>query len=325
MENIAFITNETLFFACVLGLAAIAGIFAERSGTVNIAIEGTMSMGALGYCIISALLTSGGRITGANIDAPGIEIISLIFAALFGSLFSLLLGLSTIKLKAEHTITGVALNLLSVGICAAIMNPSLLGNAQKQIDHTVRELALSTNYNEFGNILSFKLFFLISVVVISWFALNKTKWGLRFKAVGENPQAVDVAGINVYKYKWMGIVISGCIAGMAGGVFAQKLPFSGQTNGFGFLALAIMIMSHWNVLIVPVCALFFGFFQQIGAWLLGVEFANIVSTETNDRVQKIGELIKAIPYILTLISIMAFSKLSPGPAASGINYDKSKR
>ncbi|MBT1356550.1 ABC transporter permease [Mycoplasma bovis] len=325
MENIAFITNETLFFACVLGLAAIAGIFAERSGTVNIAIEGTMSMGALGYCIISALLTSGGRITGANIDAPGIEIISLIFAALFGSLFSLLLGLSTIKLKAEHTITGVALNLLSVGICAAIMNPSLLGNAQKQIDHTVRELALSTNYNEFGNILSFKLFLLISVVVISWFALNKTKWGLRFKAVGENPQAVDVAGINVYKYKWMGIVISGCIAGMAGGVFAQKLPFSGQTNGFGFLALAIMIMSHWNVLIVPVCALFFGFFQQIGARLLGVEFANIVSTETNDRVQKIGELIKAIPYVLTLISIMAFSKLSPGPAASGINYDKSKR
>nr|WP_307907526.1 hypothetical protein [Mycoplasmopsis bovis] len=205
------------------------------------------------------------------------------------------------------------------------MNPSLLGNAQKQIDHTVRELALSTNYNEFGNILSFKLFLLISVVVISWFALNKTKWGLRFKAVGENPQAVDVAGINVYKYKWMGIVISGCIAGMAGGVFAQKLPFSGQTNGFGFLALAIMIMSHWNVLIVPVCALFFGFFQQIGAWLLGVEFANIVSTETNDRVQKIGELIKAIPYVLTLISIMAFSKLSPGPAASGINYDKSKR
>nr|WP_307907525.1 hypothetical protein [Mycoplasmopsis bovis] len=83
MENIAFITNETLFFACVLGLAAIAGIFAERSGTVNIAIEGTMSMGALGYCIISALLTSGGRITGANIDAPGIEIISLIFALLY--------------------------------------------------------------------------------------------------------------------------------------------------------------------------------------------------------------------------------------------------
>ncbi|TKA58897.1 Sugar ABC transporter permease protein [Mycoplasmopsis bovis 8790] len=325
MESIAFITNETLFFACVLGLAAIAGIFAERSGTVNIAIEGTMSVGALGYCITSTLFTSGGRISGLNLDVPGLEIISLIFAALFGSLFSLLLGLATIKLKAEHTITGVALNLLSVGICAAIMNPSLLGNPHKQIDHTVKELALSTNYNNFGNILSFKLFLLIAVVVISWFALNKTKWGLRFKAVGENPQAVDVAGINVYKYKWTGIVISGCIAGMAGGVFAQKLPFTGQTNGFGFLALAIMIMSHWNVLIVPVCALFFGFFQQMGAWLLSVEFDKVVTVETKDKVQKFGELIKAIPYVLTLISIMAFSGLAPGPAASGINYDKSKR
>lgn len=297
-------------FGIILSLAGISGMFSERVGIVNIGINGTMIIGALSYAIYARFF---------DVSDSWIQIILIPLAALTAMIFSWLHGYAAIKLKADHVISGIAINGLALGISLLLMKG--LGDANK-LQHTTQELALSEDKSSLGNIFSLKLIILIIVVIASIFFLNKTKWGLRFKAVGENPQAVDSAGINVYKMKWLGISISGFLAGLAGAIYSQYVggtAFNGDVAGLGFLALAIMIMGQWKTSYIIIAAFCFALVYQFSARVL------FTDVEQLQWVKKIGELLLMTPYIVTIIFLAVFSKKSKAPKAAGITYDKSIR
>ncbi|MFV8467591.1 ABC transporter permease [Mycoplasma sp. 46852] len=311
------IITFAVFYFCILVLGSISGIFSERAGIVNIAIAGFMVFGATMYLLSSYIVTN--IILHEQGGSIWLQIPLTIIAVLLTALFSLLFGFSTIKLKSDQTISGFAINILATGIATLMM--FVLVSLQKSFSFELygrNELALSGSPMKFGNILSFKTIATILIVFFSWFTIRKTRWGLRFRSIGENPQAADVAGINVNKIKWEAIIIAGSIAGIAGAFFAQTQTaiFSNtyDTNGFGFLALAIMITSRWRVSLSVVISLIFSL-------LLSFSFNgnNLLSN------QALLGFLKVIPYAATLAIMVLTSKNSAGPAAAGIPYDKSKR
>ncbi|QGZ97631.1 ABC transporter permease [Mycoplasma sp. NEAQ87857] len=316
------ITYGLMFFA-ILILGTISGIFSERVGIVNIAINGFLIFGAISYLYISEFLWKA--ITGGNSElkiSAWYQIIATLFSAILTSLFAVLFGFATIKLKSEQTISGFAMNILAVGIAALliIVLTKLQGQGSQIASRYKTELALSGAPADWRNIISFKLFIAIIVSVSAWFALRKTKWGLRFRSIGENPQAADVAGINVNKTKWQGIIIAGFVAGIGGSIFAEmnsaEFSVTHDVQGLGYIALAIMITSRWKVSLSILVSLFFSLLLStsfFGVSLFGAGFS------------KYKELFYTLPYIITLVIMVFGSKGSVGPAAAGVPYDKSKR
>ncbi|VEU75710.1 ABC-type uncharacterized transport system, permease component [Mycoplasmopsis maculosa] len=321
MQFFSNFSNEVVIYGMILTLAAISGIFSERSGTVNIGIEAMMSFGGIGYALAAYIVYK----IDPNFSNGIIQLILFGVAMLFGLLFGLLHGFATIKLKADHTISGVALNLLAVAAATIVVNSSFINSPTRTIPYNpqINEAYISAQWNGLEKIFSLSLLVFIIVVIASWVMLNKSSWGLRFKAVGENPQAVDVVGVNVYKIKWQGIMLSGAIAGLAGALFANKLgsAYNGNVQGLGFLGIAVMIMAHWNIGISVLTGFIFGVFQYAGTLATGSAFQELFGQEAT----KYSDLVRTIPYVLTLVFLISFSKLSPGPAAAGINYDKSAR
>ncbi|AIA29508.1 sugar ABC transporter permease [Mycoplasmopsis californica HAZ160_1] len=303
-----------LVFFCIFGLGAISGLFSEKVGIVNIGINGMMVVGAASYLVFTQVLA---KTSGSNESSGWWQIPATIFASACAMLFSLLHGFATIKLKSDHTISGFAINLLAFGV--AIILLEFFGNGNRKPIMGVIELkyAIPVTTSLKVEIISWKTIITLVIVAIGAFGLYKTKWGLRFRSIGENPQAADVAGINVNKYKWEGIAISGAIAGVSGAIFAQTFPssFNGDVLGYGYLALAIMIMGQWNIFIV--CGVSFAF-----SFLYGLSFT--AGAFINSLVPY-SALLQTTPYILSLIVIMITAKSSRAPAAAGIAYDKSTR
>ncbi|WP_425411667.1 ABC transporter permease [Mycoplasma leonicaptivi] len=316
------------FFFCILLLATISGIFSEKAGIVNIAINGFIVFGAIMYSLFSAIYTdviNAGPDVSQYYNGPWMNILFTALAALSTVLFSLLFGFAVIKMKSDQTISGFAINILATGI-ASLLVFYLTANLQKsgaQISFRERtELTLSTNNESWQNLISYKLIVTVVIAFVSWFSLMKTRWGLRFRAIGENPQAADVAGINVNKIKWQAMVILGIITGIAGSLFIEGLnkinefSITKDVQGFGFLALAIMITSKWRVSYSILISLLFSFllsFSFFGVNLLGETFS------------RYKDLLAALPYLLTLLLMIATSKNTNAPAAAGVPYDKSKR
>ncbi|WP_245601771.1 ABC transporter permease [Mycoplasmopsis opalescens] len=316
LDLTVYVYNSLITFFCIFSLAAISGLFCEKAGIVNIGINGMMVVGTAAYLsfadVISKVVPGGEQSASAWFTIPG-TIVAMVSAALF----ALLHGYATIKLKSEHTISGFAINLLAFGV--AIILLEIFGNNNKKPANTIEHLQWSVNVgsNILLDLISFKLVITILVIVFGSFALYKTKWGLRFRSIGENPQAADVAGINVYKIKWQGIIISGAIAGLSGSIFGAKLgeTFNGDVRGYGYLALAIMIMGHWNIFIVSAIALAFSFLYALSSSSVGFIPA----------LRAYRGLLDTTPYILSLIVIMVTARRSHAPAAAGKVYDKSVR
>lgn len=314
-------------YFCVLGLSAIALIFSERAGIINIGINGVMVMGSTFYMIFANLFTNAG------ITNPWMQIPLFAISVIGGILTCLLFGYAVIKLKANQIITGVALNILAPAITIVIL--ILFGQAER-LPFNVGELALgNAANNDPANVVSLKVILTLFIISASAVLLKYTRWGLRFKAVGENPQAADVAGINVNRVKWSSIIISGAIAGLAGGIYIASLSsgniFRGNNEGLGFLAIAIMIVGQWKVMPSIIASAVFSLL-----FAFGYQFKAIFP-EQQDAVVA---MIKAIPYILTVVTLIIFSKRSAiflsrafsrisiqsgGPKAAGEPYDKSKR
>lgn len=322
----ALIFNVVVLYFCVLLLGTISGIFSERAGIVNIAINGFLIFGALIYAVLSIIighiiLSSYPEYTEKEISS-WLQIPIIIISALATGLFSLLFGFATIKLKSDQTVSGFAINILVVGITGLLVIVLLaVQKASTTLTLPFRgELALSTNRSEWSNLLSIKIIVTLIVAGISWFALRKTRWGLRFRAIGENPQAADVAGINVNAKKWQGVVLAGIVAGIGGSFFAQSniVEFSATNDvaGLGFISLAIMITSRWKISISIIVSFLFS---------LMISFSSYGISLFGPSIEKYSDLLLVIPYLLTLIVIIFQSKNSYGPAAAGIPYDKSKR
>ena len=306
----------TLIFASILMLVALGGCFSEHSGVINLGLEGIMVIGALGGALMMRAIPVG---TSALV----VVLLTLLAAIVFGMAYSALLAVACINFKADQTIVGTALNML--GTAAATVLVKAINTAADPNNHsaTIEYVEQKKAFIRYFGAFEFNWFMVIAVVLLvaAWVTLYKTKFGLRLMACGEHPQAADSVGINVYRMRYAGVMISGLLGGLGGlvyitaGVSAWK--FENGVAGFGFLALAVMIFGGWKPQRIALAALLFGLFRSLSNVYTGFDFLknlNLPSTVYN-----------MLPYIISLVVLAFLSKNSAAPKAEGIPYDKGSR
>ena len=307
----------TLIFASVLLLVALGGCFAERSGVINIGLEGIMVIGALGGALVMKFMP-------VSLGALPMVLTTIVVSALFGCIFSLLLAVAAISFKADQTITGTAMNILATAgatVAVKAMNTAASGGNDVSSDIAYTQ-AKDLFIVRLGNF-EFNWFMLVAVIclAISFVALYKTKFGLRLRSCGEHPQAAASVGIDVIKMRYAGVLISGLLGGLGGIVYitagVSVWKFENGVAGFGFLALAVMIFGAWHPLKIALAAILFGFFRALGNVYSGLDFMvalNLPSVVYN-----------MLPYIISLVVLAFTSKKSRAPKAEGIPYDPGTR
>ncbi|MDF2541173.1 MAG: inner-rane translocator [Herbinix sp.] len=317
MQTVYFIFQQTMFFMIPLLIVALGGMFSERSGVVNIALEGIMTIGA--FASILFINTFQDVMSG-----QGLLIIAILIAGIAGMLFSLLHAYASINMKADQVISGTALNMFAPAF--AIFIARMLNGVQ-QIGFTntflIRKVPLLGDIPVIGNLLFQNTYITtylgILILVVSSIVLYKTRFGLRLRSCGEHPQAADSLGINVYRVRYSGVMISGILGGIGGLVFVvpTSTNFNATVAGYGFLALAVLIFGQWKPTRILYAALFFGFMKTIAASYSGIPLLNDLGIPNT--------LYKMTPYIATLVVLAFTSKKSQAPKASGIPYDKGMR
>lgn len=306
----------TLIFASVLVLVALGGCFSEHSGVINIGLEGIMVMGALGGALMMKYLPAG-------MAAPVVILFVILASVLAGMIFSLFLGVAAIRFKADQTLVGTALNLLgpaaAVVIVRAINMAESVDNVSSAVSYGQAKKAFLVNISRF----EFNWFMLIALLVLiaSYIVLYRTKFGLRLCACGEHPQAADSVGINVYRMRYAGVLISGALGGLGGLVYitagVSEWKFENGVAGFGFLALAVMIFGQWKPVNIGLAALLFGLFRALSNVYTG--FDVLVALKLPSTVYNM------LPYIISLVVLVFVSGKSRAPKAEGIPYDKGQR
>ena len=341
-----FLIQQTLIYAIPLMIVALAGVFAERSGIINLALEGIMIFGAfIGVLFVrevQQLEVFQLAKQMANYWAlQGLELLAMAAAAIMGAVFSLLLSFASVNLKADQTIGGTALNLMAPAIVLffiriiANQNTMTMSSGDSASWFMIKKTTLgydrTADLGFLGNTFLDKVYLATYICILLFVILSiilyKTRFGLRLRACGENPQAADSLGINVYKMRYAGTTISGALAGMGGFVYAlttANCTSNGDVAGFGFLALAVMIFGNWKPLNIAGGALLFGLFKCIAAAYSTID----INGDGVFLLAQIGvspHLYRMLPYLLTLIVLAVTSKNSRAPKAEGIPYDKSTR
>ena len=307
----------TLIFASVLLMVALGGCFAERSGVVNIGLEGIMVIGALGGALVMKFLP-------VSVGAFPMVIITIIVSALFGLIFSALLAVAAISFKADQTITGTAMNMLATAgatVAVKAMNTASSGgnDVSSDISYTHAKDLFIVRMGSF----EFNWFMLVAVIalVVAFVMLYKTRFGLRLRACGEHPQAAASVGIDVLKMRYAGVLISGLLGGLGGIVYitagVSVWKFENGVAGFGFLAMAVMIFGGWHPLKIALAALLFGFLRALGNVYSGFDILMALNMPS--------VVYNMLPYIISLVVLAFASKKSRAPKAAGIPYDKSTR
>ncbi len=305
----------TLLYAVVLMLVALGGMFSERSGVINIALEGIMAIGGLAGILVLTVF-------GGTLSPAALVVLSILASTFAGMIYSLLLGFSAITLKADQTIGGTALNMLATAAAVVIVkaynNAAGGGNGSAS-----SKLSYSNSAFIFtAGPLTYNIFLIIGIVIliVAYVFLYKTKYGLRLRSCGEHPQAADSVGINVYKWRYVGVMISGLLGGLGG--FAYIVPsvsiwnFEVGVTGFGFLALAVMIFGQWKPFRIAAAAVFFAIFKSL---------ANIADATALSNLHLSQNIYNMMPFIASMIILALTSKNSQAPKAEGIPYDKGAR
>jgi simple sugar transport system permease protein len=330
MIVLADIISATIIFAMPLLVVALGGMFSERSGTINIALEGIMIVGALFSCLY---LASADK-SGFGIVHPLLAMFfAILIAGLAGIIFALFLALASVSLKADQTIGGTALNMFAPAF-AIVLTWAIQGQGQTTINIptwvriTPETFGLTSAATpDFWGTFFFKSFYLTTPVVLillalSIFVIYKTKFGLRLRACGEHPQAADSVGINVYALRYIGVAISGFLGGIGGLAFtiAAGSGFQSTVAGYGFFALAVMIFGNWKPIRIFGAALFFALFKVIGSYTGSIPFLPSFS-----GIKSADYIYQMLPYVVTMIVLVFTSKKSRAPKAEGIPYDKGTR
>ena len=341
-----FLIRSTLIYAIPLMIVALAGVFAERSGIINLALEGIMIFGAFIGVAFVRLMQSWGwfdaaKQAGSWKTLQGDLMLAMLVAALLGSIFSLLLAFAAINLRADQTIGGTALNMLAPALVLffvriiAKQNELLLSSGDSPTWFMIKKTMLGYDKKAklgfFGQTFIDKVYLTTYICIIIFVVLSivlyKTRFGLRLRACGENPQAADSLGINVAKMRYAGVCISGALAGMGGFVLSvttANCSANGDVAGFGFLALAVMIFGNWKPLNIAIGALLFGLFKCIAASYATLDInGDGVYLLANLGIS--SHLYRLLPYLITLLVLAFTSKTSRAPKAEGIPYDKSTR
>ena len=313
--TLALLVSTTLIYATPLILTSIGGTFSERSGVVNVGLEGIMVMGAFSGVVFN--------LEFADAFGKATPWLGVLVGGVVGLLFSIIHAAATVNFRADHIVSGTVLNLLApalaVFLCRVIYNKGQTDSITQSFGKF--DFPVLAKIPIIGEIFfagtSAIGYVVIAFTFLAWFVLYKTRFGLRLLSVGEHPQAADTLGINVYFMRYMGVLISGFLGGMGGAIYAQSISgnFSVTTiTGPGFIALAAMIFGKWNPIGAMLASLFFGLSQS-----LAVIGGNLAFLKDIPAVY-----LQITPYVLTIIVLAAFLGKSVAPKADGVNYIKSK-
>lgn len=310
ISNIILVILSALTYATPIIFAGIGGLYSERAGIVNVALEGMMLIGAFVAGLVAYYL-------GAHVGAPLMIFIALLLAALCGGIFASLHAVASVSLRANQVISGTALNMLALALTSFFVKILFAGTAETPGSSVFYSLNIPLGPYMFN----WTFLLILFVVWLSAFIFRKTRIGLRIRAVGENPSAVDTAGISVARLRYGAVILSGMLAAIGGAIVV--LSFVGgkfQTttiSGLGFLGLAALIFGQWKPWGVFFASLFFGLCQS---------FANTAGS----YFPVINELIpqyvlQILPYVFTIIALVLFSRRAVAPKAAGVPYDKGER
>lgn len=313
MDMLQSIIPTMLFYSAPLIFTALGGVFSERSGVINIGLEGLMVMGAFSGVVFN--------LTFADVFGPWTPWLSIVAAMIISTIFSLIHAVASVSWRADQVVVGVAINLLATGI-AVFLTKELYDKGQTA---SVDQPFYTTNVPFLSDIpfigpLLFEGIYLTSYLaiifaVIGWFVLYKTSFGLRLRSVGEHPLAADTNGIHVYKMRYTAVLISGALGGLGGSVYALTIAsnFSGSTiAGQGFISLAAVVFGKWHPLGAMGAAIFFGFAQSLS-----------VVGSSIPLLQNVPSVYLLIaPYVLTVLALAGFIGRSEAPKANGVPYIK---
>ncbi len=317
MDVLYFVVQQMMYFSIPLLIVALGGLFSERSGVINIALEGTMVLGAFaGTFFIN-------QMQGVLPGQP-VLILAMLISVATGMLISLVHAYAAINMKADQTISGTAINIFAPAFVIFVAR-AIQGVQQVQFVNQFRidSVPILGKIPVIGPMFFQNTYITtyigVAILIVTWLVLYKTRFGLRLRACGEHPQAADSVGINVYKMRYAGVLISGALAGLGGLVFIIPIStnFNATVSGYGFLALAVLIFGQWKPWKIAGAALFFGLMKTISAVYSGIPFLVGLGISSN--------IYKMIPYIATLILLAFTGKNSQAPKAEGIPYDKGSR
>jgi ABC-type uncharacterized transport system permease subunit len=269
-----------------IAFCALGAVFCEKSGVVNIALEGFLS--------VTAFTVVWGSIAYHSVW------MGLAFAVVSGILMSLLHAVATVTFRVNQIVSGVALNTLAVGVGRFL--------SQKVFDQETQSAANSYLFPKMLHINSFA-FVLIPIVAICWFVLYKTVFGLRLRTVGENPEAADTLGIKVHSLRYVGVLMSGVMCGLAAIVLYPSKWVNGMTGGRGYIALAALIFGRWHPVYAVLAALLFG-------------YADTFRIMFETKIPIPSQFVQMLPYVLAIVVLVAVRGKSRAPAADGIPYEK---
>ncbi len=302
------VITDSLSFILPLLIMAIGGIFSEKSGVTNLALEGLQGFGAFIGAVTAALCVAR--------FAPDSTLpfyIALIAAIIGAAVFSLLHALLCIRFRADQVVSGVVINLFSLALTTCLtkaFNRAFFHTAQNRINLGVAPQIVPGVY-------TFELI-IIALIIACWFLLYRTRFGLRLRACGDNPNAVDAAGLSVERIRYLAVIISGALSGLAGICFAYSITGSFASSvymGYGYLSIAALIFGNWTILPTLKACLIFGFAKYLGYEL--VKYLNMPSSYS--------DLVMILPYAITLVLLIFSSGSTRAPRALGEAFDKGKR
>ena len=320
MDNFVLILQKTLIYAIPLLIVALGGCFAERSGIINLALEGEMIFGAL----VGAFFVFIWQKNGTFAEHQQLMfVLALLISGIAGAIFSLLLSFASVKLKADQTIVGTSLNMLAPALVITLC--TFFVEQEKLVMNPMPNYVITNpDLNPFLQIFFHRAylstFICIGIFIVFSLWLYKSKIGTHMRACGEHPQAADSVGINVYRMRYLGTTISGFLAGIGGYAYiAASAAGTAESGvaGMGFLALAIMIFGNWNPIGIALGALLFGFLKCIGPLSSQISFFSSLGLPTY--------FYNMIPYVIVIVVLIITRKKSGCPKAEGIPYDKSTR
>jgi general nucleoside transport system permease protein len=297
--------------ATPLIFAALGGMFSERSGVINIALEGLMLAGAFTAAVTTYELSN----PQIGLSPVVVPFLGLAAGMVAGAALAWVYAIAVIKFEADQVVAGFSISLLMLGL------PSVISGALYDSAGSTEQIDKAFLLPEFFNRISIASILAFLLVPVCWYVLYKTPFGLRLRATGENPAAADAAGVNVIKLRYTAVIISGILAA-AGGAYlsiGQSSLFTrGMTAGRGYIALAALILAKWKPVPVLFACLFFGFTETLAIQIQGAPWAKINGEDIP------VQFIQMIPYVLTIIVLAGFIGLSRAPKALGIPYRKEK-
>lgn len=313
---------DGLSFALPLFVMAIGGIYSERSGITNLALEGLQGAGAFVGALVAVFLM---QVCSADSQIPYYA--AMLFSMVGGMLYAMLHAVLCVKFKANQVISGVVINILAMALTVfltKVVNRIAFGGASDKFILGISQRWTIPGVSQipvlgavFTDIYPFELIIVV-VAAIAWYVLYKTKYGLHLRACGDNPQAVDAAGIDVARVRFSAVMVSGALSGLAGMCFAYSISanYSGSIYvGYGYLSIAALIFGNWKIMPTLGACLLFGFAKSGGYQI--VQMLGMPSSYS--------DLVMILPYVLTLLLLVFFSKHNDSPKALGEIYDKGKR